>query len=666
MNAQPTIQHISLDALRLSPRNARKTGGEDIDDLVASIEAEGILQNLVVTAANDGMFDVEAGGRRLRALQLLREQGRLRAGLELVPCRIVADDVAGEASLAENTVREAMHPADQFDAFKRLVDDGKSFEEVAARFGVDPVVVKRRLKLANVHPDLFQIYREDEMDLDQLQALALTDNHEMQRQAWFSAKYEYERHPRHLREFITREKVKADSALAQFVGIEAYEAAGGKILRDLFGDDAWLSDRALLDRLAMDRLEAEAETLRAQGWAWVEPHLALDYATLNEYPTALKFNEAEETWASAADAARAAELEPRIRELENREEESDGDDDEYQRLMSEYEDIFDRRVMQVPEEIRNVSGVLLTVGGSGAIKIESARLKPGQKLDRKSGAIAGGKPKAEPAASKPQKPQLSFDMVARLNLHRSAACRRLLIDQPALALQLLTANLVGQLIDRNSGLFDVTIKNVHRNTQIDKFPDLAKAQARAELNDLFKATIPSMKAADTLPWVQKLTAEQLQKVHALVAAVSLDNLTARELGPLADQLGLNMANWWEADGPRYLSNVPKALILEAVSEARGKDAAAKIANMKKDAIVAEAGKLLAGTGWLPKPLRGANYALKGTDKARTPAPKAQPSKKMAAKKSSSAAQKQPATKKVAKKPTKASKKAPAKKAAKKS
>src|SRR5690606_26202283 len=108
----------------------------------------------------------EAGGRRLRALQLLQREGRLRPDLEQVPCRVVAEDVAGEASLAENTIREAMHPADQFDAFKRLVDEGKGFEEVAARFGVEPVVVKRRLKLANVRPELFQLYRDGEMDLD--------------------------------------------------------------------------------------------------------------------------------------------------------------------------------------------------------------------------------------------------------------------------------------------------------------------------------------------------------------------------------------------------------------------------------------------------------------------------------------------------------------------
>ena len=94
-----TIQQLPLAQLRISPRNARKTGGQSVADLAASIAAEGLLQNLVVTDAGNGQFDVEAGGRRLRALQLLQSEGRLPAALASVPCQVVDATVAGEASL---------------------------------------------------------------------------------------------------------------------------------------------------------------------------------------------------------------------------------------------------------------------------------------------------------------------------------------------------------------------------------------------------------------------------------------------------------------------------------------------------------------------------------------------------------------------------------------
>lgn len=661
MNVETTLSRIPLQQLQLSPHNARKTASRDAEDLAASIAAIGLLQNLTVLPVSatepdkPGDYEVIAGGRRLAALKLLAERDELPAELRAgIPCRLITDDTAAiEASAAENTIRERMHPADEFVAFQAMINAGKTLVDVAAHWGVPERVVSQRLKLANVRPELFELYREGEMDLEQLQALALTDNHEMQRQAWFSAKYEYERHPRHLREFITRQEVSTSSAIARFVGIDAYEAAGGGVRRDLFSEEAWLSDAALLDRLAMDKLEAKAEALRGEGWAWVEPHLALDYAKLAEYPAAIKPGESGDRWASDADAKRAAELEARIRELENRAEEDDSDQDEYQAAVDEYEDLVERRVVEVPEEIRNVTGVLLSIHHDGSLRAEHGRLKPGQRIDHKSGAVsgqakatAGGEP-----AKKPKKPQLSADMERRLALHRAAACRQLLIEQPALAVQLLVADMVAQVLDRGAHLFDVRVKNVHRDTHESKFPELAKADARKCLGDSIKSIIPTMKQADILPWVQKLNAEQLQQVIALVAAVSLENLRDRSLSTIAEQLGCNMADWWTADPETYLGNVPKVLILEAVTEARGKDVAATLESLKRDALIAEAAKHLAGTGWLPKPLRGAGYALKGAEKTKAPVAKKVTGKaaKKPAKKASKKATKTGAAKKPAKK-----------------
>ena len=135
------IISVPLNKLVRSERNVRKTGGESIDDLAASILAHGLLHNLTVIeqrsgkGTSSGKYEVIAGGRRYAALQRLAKEKKLPKTFA-VPCLIVEASAAVEASLAENTIRVAMHPADQFIAFRDLVYSGLGVEEVAARFGV--------------------------------------------------------------------------------------------------------------------------------------------------------------------------------------------------------------------------------------------------------------------------------------------------------------------------------------------------------------------------------------------------------------------------------------------------------------------------------------------------------------------------------------------------
>jgi ParB family chromosome partitioning protein len=153
-----------------------------------------------------------------------------------------------------------MHPADEFDAFRALIDEGKGVEDVAARFGVSVLTVQRRLKLSALSPKLLALYRADGINLDQLMALALSDDHAMQERTWFDA-LPWDKTPAALRRRLTIGEVEATgSALVCFVGIEAYEAAGGVVRRDLFDDDQsrFLCDPALLERLVAEKLEALA------------------------------------------------------------------------------------------------------------------------------------------------------------------------------------------------------------------------------------------------------------------------------------------------------------------------------------------------------------------------------------------------------------------------
>jgi ParB family chromosome partitioning protein len=260
-----TEQTISLHQLVASKANVRRTNkAEGIGELAASIAAHGLRQNLNVLPSADGRrFEVVAGGRRLKALKQLVKDGKLAKDAP-IRCLVLSEtDDPAEISLAENAVRKAMHPDDQFEAFRVLIDDkGQSVEEVAARFGVTPAVVRQRLKLANVSPKLRALYRKGEMGLEHVMALAISDDHAAQEEAWENLP-EWSRDPASL----TGDSVATTDRLAKFVGIEAYVAAGGAVVRDLFGeeDEAYLSDRALLTRLAIAKMEEAAATLRGEG-----------------------------------------------------------------------------------------------------------------------------------------------------------------------------------------------------------------------------------------------------------------------------------------------------------------------------------------------------------------------------------------------------------------
>ena len=268
---------IPFNKLVLSQSNVRRVKtGVSIEELAEDIARRTLLQSLNVRPVLDadghetGMFEVPAGGRRFRALELLVKQKRMTK-TQQVPCVIRTEGLAEEDSLAENVHRADLHPLDQFRAFQTLRAKGLSEEEIAARFFVNPTVVKQRLKLAAVSEKLLDVYAEDGMTLEQLMAFTVTNDHALQEQVWESLARAYNKEPYYIRRQLTEGAVRAADKRAQFVGVNTYEAAGGAVMRDLFehDDGGWLQDPALLDRLVIEKLQAKAETLRAEGWKWI-------------------------------------------------------------------------------------------------------------------------------------------------------------------------------------------------------------------------------------------------------------------------------------------------------------------------------------------------------------------------------------------------------------
>ena len=205
---------IPFNKLVLSQSNVRRVkSGVSIEELAEDIARRTLLQSLNVRpvldkgGAETGMFEVPAGGRRFRALELLVRQKRMTR-TQPVPCVVRTDGLAEEDSLAENVHREALHPLDQFRAFEALRDKGLGEEEIAARFFVSPAVVKQRLKLAGVCGKLLDVYAEDGMTLEQLMAFTVTGDHARQEQVWESLAGSRNKEPYTIRRQLTEGAVR--------------------------------------------------------------------------------------------------------------------------------------------------------------------------------------------------------------------------------------------------------------------------------------------------------------------------------------------------------------------------------------------------------------------------------------------------------------------------
>ncbi len=277
--AEPLIREIPLSRLALAPENVRKTPPDASADasLKASIAALGLLENLVVRADDAGEDDAErfavvAGGRRLKAMQALVEDKVFDAD-HPVPCQVRSGDAEpAELSLAENVIRIAMHPADQVIAFTKLSDAGQSVSAIAARFGASERIVEQRLRLGNAAPELLDAYRANEIDLEVLKAFAVTADRERQMAVWEQVSGQgYRPSAGQVKRLLTEERVPGGAAIARFVGVDAYEAAGGQVMRDLFAEEyehgVWFEDPVLLEKLATDRLQVAADEL-ATRWKW--------------------------------------------------------------------------------------------------------------------------------------------------------------------------------------------------------------------------------------------------------------------------------------------------------------------------------------------------------------------------------------------------------------
>ena len=403
----PGLRPIPLGRLELSPDNARKTPANDaaLVELKASIAAHGLLENLVVRPLGDegaaARYAVIAGGRRLAAMQALARDGALDADFP-VPCRVCGDGaMPRELSLAENTVRVAMHPADQVETFRRMADDGAPAAEIAARFGVGVRTVEQRLRLGGAAPVLLDAYRAGAIDLETLTAFAVTADRGRQTAAWEQVQAQgYRPAAWQVRRMLTEDRLPATSDLARFVGVDAYEAAGGAVDRDLFAEEdesgVWLCDPKLLRDLAMEMLEAGAEELRTR-WRWAEARIEIDWNATARFGR-VHPQPGEPTPEERAEIERLRTRHGALVALdgEGRSDEPVAEAERIEERLDEIDGAVEARAVYRRADL-GLAGCIVTVGEGGAMRVVQGLVRPEDMPEPEAGTANGTGSGSDPA-----------------------------------------------------------------------------------------------------------------------------------------------------------------------------------------------------------------------------------------------------------------------------
>ena len=635
MTAQPQpIQFIALNNLVVSPRNVRKQDRKaDIDALAASIAAHGLLQNLCVVPTEGDKYEVDAGGRRLAALKQLAKQ-KVIAKDHPIPCHVVSVEQGIEVSLAENIQRVAMDAMDEVDAYAALVAEGATADDVARRFGVTRRHVDQRLALAGLSPKIKTAWKRGDVSLEAARAFCLVESH-AQQEAVFKSLGRPVTHAGSVRARLMEGRMRASDRLAAFVGLEAYECAGGVVVRDLFDAEAvYVENPALMAELAEQKLAGERETWIAQGWGWVETSLGQGradnaFAAMRLQPDWRDYTDEEEAELSRLrdelDALDAALDEDSIEE--------DPRWDARDTLAASIETLRQSARVWNKDLIAH-AGVVIAINHDGEtyatlgvvrqsdektikdIRKRLERAETGDDAVRDDEAVAISEP--ETACGLPK------SVIRDLSLARTRAIRLLLARDRETALAVTVATMIMRTV------FHCELSGVGVSASAAHVDDL---EALVETRNAILAHVPDDEV-EVFDWCLMQPPETLLSVLAVIMADAVD-LVHEKGAPsdhrrqsmadrLAEILDLDMREFWEADAS-YWTRLPKADLLAALSEApgvidqkeRSQEVAIKAyAKLKKDELAAKVGEALAGTGYLPDllvtPVPAGRFELTGS------------------------------------------------------
>lgn len=600
-----TSQLIPLDKLILWSGNVRKTDvGADIEELAASIASHGLLTPLLVRKDKRGKFAVIAGQRRLIALQKLASEERID-GNTGIDCRLVnGDHSAAEISLVENVVRTAMHPADEFEAFRDLVDAGADIAAIATRFGIAETRVEKRLRLGRLSPVILDAYRKGDLGLEEAMAFTLGADHETQERV-FADLPPWRCKPSSIRQALTPGEVPASDPRVKLVGFDAYAAAGGTVRRDLFDDEnaGYVQDVVLLDSLTMTRLHDAAKPVECEGWSWVECAIALDWSALSRFSRVYPVRDELAPDVQADLDALQAQFDE-LADCEDDESELNRD-----AIGFRIEAIEASAERWLPDALA-VAGAIVTLDRDGEIEVRRGLVRPSDASKAKKSR------KAATTDTQPGEKPLPSTLIADLSAQKTAALAATLMKRPDAAL---AATVHALALD---AFYDGADESCLRLRLA--LPDLDRALFDAESCKAAKALaaehgrwrkrLPN-DATKLFAWCLEQKRTTLLDLLAVLAALGIDAVIAKgrfqtqaqlaHADALGDSINLDLASWYRPGADYYFARVSRPSILAAIEEATGKKPAPAWQKLKRAELAKKAAKLIAATTWLPAPLRKA-------------------------------------------------------------
>ena len=606
---------VPLSKLSLAKENVRRDRDDaGIDEVIATIKARGLLQNLgVIAARKKGCYEVVYGGRRLRALQLMATRGELDGGTAFeVACKVRDKATAFEDSLAENVTRLAMHPLDECAAFRRLVEQGSDEASIAERWGITPRQVAQRLRLAGLATDIADAYRRRQITLDIAQAYATTADQALQTRIFEQHRY-YRPAADAIRREIAQAGVAGDHRLALFVGRAAYEAAGGVVEDALFTDQITFRDRELLERLAEDKAAADAAALReALGVAEVRVGRGGYGGVGHDETRDLKYVETVHVPLVAADQTRYDELSARYNELtgEGERDSDELDDDEQaelERISAEIDALDASTEVVDPAEMTNAVAFVV-IDADGQLSRYRQLFVPKNVPVPTTTDNANATPASDvPVPAKPFAE--SAQLAAELADQRGQILAASLAQSPALAADVLAfavaCGVLGTYRARVAELkLALTARTAGRAVHNIIFDTTAAAATLRQIEEgLELGWLALPRVADQFAGFQALSDGAKSAIVAVAVARMVEPTVNTAAGGdrrsdfhelLAALMGIDAADWWRPTSANYWDRATKAVMLEALDDFGGNVLRGRYASEKKGALSATMEQLCAG------------------------------------------------------------------------
>ncbi|TBL57064.1 ParB/RepB/Spo0J family partition protein [Hafnia paralvei] len=610
------VSMVSVSSLVHSTLNVRKQASDaaKLAELAESIKAVGVLQNLVAFEQPDGLLAVAAGGRRLAALQQLLAAGDIDNGY-LVPVKVVDEEMAVTLSLTENSHREDMHPADQIRAFMTLSESGKTAAQIGSVLGYTTRHVQKCLRLAGMAPALLEALSTDVINLDQLQALSASEDHQRQLNVWQNALagYSYEQRPDALRREVLCDEISAENNIQlNFVGREAYEQAGGDFRYDLFTDEGFITDPALLERLTREKLHAAAKEIAdAEGWKWSEGRLSM-IRPYGEDAQQYRLEPQPDADLTGQELTQIAEWEAERNALADTEENID----RVMQLNEEIEKLTEQAENRAWLYVDRARGGVVASLTDGVLSIQRGVMlrveveKVQQVADQTALSPLDAKPKNDEERQRDPVEAISLPLLTKMSSERTLAVQAALIQQPEKSVALLAwtlcLNVFGSGAYNKPAQISLTCKHYSLTNDAPSGKEGAAFQALMQEGQRLETRLPDGWKQDFTTFFT-LNTTDLTALLSFCTTCSLDGVQTRDMGhtsrspldALETALDFHMRDWWQPTKANFFDHLKKPQIIDALNEAGQTGAARDADKMKKGDAAELAENKMESNRWVP-------------------------------------------------------------------